>query len=256
VRHGGVIMRAKNGAGLATGDDAVIEAQKADAFSHARSSKPNDRTGQGRATQGGVTDNENEPDLTVNIGNAPPQGGVTDDEISPQDVVNIRNAARDGRHCARCGHEFAPGEAVWRYRIDIGRVMNFAGWRFATAPHCAKCKEGGWIWGGFSEPVACEGCGRTVHRHYDVRNSRIIACCARCRDIAHAAKAKAARTANREEKICLMCRKTFTPRRTDALYCGAACKQAAWRKMNALLDDDDKAQPGNGDEIGARPDAA
>ena len=154
--------------------------------------------------------------------------GVTDDERDTRRCVSIRNAAENGRHCAECGHAFAPDEPVWRFRKIVGR---FFGWCYSFAPHCEQCAADDWHH--FQSPHPCAGCGRPVHlptpTTFTWQSSRVL-CCECCGHKARAATERADRAKKRGTRDCGCCRKTFTPARADAKFCSAACKQKAHRR--------------------------
>ena len=151
--------------------------------------------------------------------------GVTDDDRDHRRCMNIRNAATDGRHCAECGHEFAPGEPVWRFRKIVGR---FFGWCYSFAPHCEQCACDDWHH--FYSPRPCDGCGRPVHSTTPPWQFSRVLCCENCGHKARAAKERAARAEHRGTRVCKFCRQKFTPTRIDSKFCSAGCKQKAYRR--------------------------
>src|SRR6516164_10760298 len=105
-----------------------------------------------------------------------------------------------------------------------------------VCPKCAKQEletSSGW------RPLhgACKACGRTVYRsracaHYlSVFGGTAggLTCSAECNRRAILDKAKAARHAARQPKLCAACKKQFMPQRSDATTCSNACRQALFR---------------------------
>ena len=132
-------------------------------------------------------------------------------------------ARRDGGLCGLCGRTLAPCEPVWRPRISLSRIM-LGGWHWRIIPACAECTP---IKG---EPAGpCEGCGRHVHDERRWPPRKHVLCCEACKPKAEAARARDARAKKRKGKTCLLCEKSFTPSRDDALFCSNACRQRAYR---------------------------
>jgi hypothetical protein len=83
----------------------------------------------------------------------------------------------------------------------------------------------------------CKICGITVYRsqpiaHYLSLHSGTaggLTCSAKCNRRAILDKAKAARHATRQAKLCAACQKEFMPRRSDATTCSNTCRQAVFR---------------------------
>jgi hypothetical protein len=100
---------------------------------------------------------------------------------------------------------------------------------------------------GFSEPrwvPVCEGCvkpqeasGQTQKRTCPGCNRVMLGppnwkrrtCCRRCQQRVR----RVWRRAFRPAKHCAVCASSFAPKRSDARFCSAACKQAAWRRLTA-----------------------
>jgi hypothetical protein len=145
-----------------------------------------------------------------------------------------------------CGRELTSREPVYRclvalrqpteYELHAHQVLNVCG-------DCAKTRKQ-WdrraknrppyayrdpLYGNVYQPLrwnapqSCEHCGRTVIHDSSVQ-PQIIACSNQCRRaIYNASRRRAAMT------VCSECGGLFTPSRSGALYCSAACKQKAYR---------------------------
>ena len=130
---------------------------------------------------------------------------VTDNQLGNGDPFIWRNAPP--RKCRQCGRPIADSDVARKLRGE-----------WLGCPDCFEVREQ------YVKP--CEGCGRKVV------GSRF--CNFRCR--AHyynapaAARRKAQRLEARQDMVCVQCGKTFTPRRSDAKTCSAACKQKAYRQ--------------------------
>jgi hypothetical protein len=94
-------------------------------------------------------------------------------------------------------------------------------------PYCISCVRGfEFVWPRLldhAEAKRCEGCGRLFATWPKLRIHVCSAACARERRNRPLRKAQATRA-------CAGCGKSFTPKRPDALYHDAACKQRAYRK--------------------------
>ena len=78
--------------------------------------------------------------------------------------------------------------------------------------------------------VTCDVCGDTFQRADDIRFRRFEACSDTCRRKGWTQLTKKRKAERRANTTCSECGEAFTPERSDALYCGAACKQRAYRK--------------------------
>lgn len=75
--------------------------------------------------------------------------------------------------------------------------------------------------------IICKGCGWVFYTqiaskkycHYDL-----------CGNRRYQKDLKQRRLENRQNQVCKSCGKTFTPKRSDALYCCSACRQRAYRR--------------------------
>jgi hypothetical protein len=81
-------------------------------------------------------------------------------------------------------------------------------------------------------PEPCEKCGRPVICDARRRLPKHVVCSDACRLAVYRAIGIARRRSLIEQRPCKACRKPFTPKRCDARYCSAACKQKAYRRAN------------------------
>jgi hypothetical protein len=198
-----------------------LEAQK-NVAGNARSSKPQPQNPQAALTDGSSATDTVREEAAARIQELL---GVTDDDPDTWRRVNIRNAAENGRHCAECNNEFAPGEPVWRFRKMVGRFFGFC---YSFAPHCERCASGDYHH--FEKPRPCAGCNRPVHSTTPRWQSASVICCEDCGHKARAIRNRAARAERRGTRDCECCRKMFTPSRSDSRFCSVACKQRAYRQ--------------------------
>jgi hypothetical protein len=146
-----------------------------------------------------------------------------------------RRARKTGA-CAGCARVFAPAEPVWACGFSTEGMFGGA---HTVAPVCAECYEQrdsyGWriydlagysgvLAGWLKGPWPCHYCGRTVHAHTE---RAAYYCADPCRQASHNERRHVERAA-----ITCPCGRTFTPRRSDAVYCSAACRQRAYRQRD------------------------
>lgn len=75
----------------------------------------------------------------------------------------------------------------------------------------------------------CAECERPVFMPQADGRYRVHAfCCKRCEVDYYSREQRLARAL--DPRPCVECGETFQPKRKDAMYCGAACKQRAYRK--------------------------
>lgn len=135
------------------------------------------------------------------------------------DADRVNRAAHAGDICAVCGKQLAPDEPVFRW--GFGGVLHIG-----HAPVCADCNGEPGPYDNWHESP-CDGCGRPVFNEH-FRSRRWTVCSQRCRIIIEARQRKERRV--RTLRACPACGASFLPLRTDALTCGAACRQAIHRK--------------------------
>lgn len=75
--------------------------------------------------------------------------------------------------------------------------------------------------------VICGGCGREFYTQ--VRSKKYCGHL-HCPDVAYHKTLKQRRLINRQNTICVVCGRPFTPKRIDGVYCSNACRQKAYRQ--------------------------
>jgi hypothetical protein len=79
-------------------------------------------------------------------------------------------------------------------------------------------------WEADEATVACLGCGQAMA----TPRGRTMVCSSRC-----AKRQWRARRRRERRQVCAGCRLDFVPSRSDARFCGAACKQTTYRQRKA-----------------------
>ena len=141
---------------------------------------------------------------------------------------------RNGVNCERCHRKLNTTETVWkqysRYglRSCLGSICDdcfFKRTRYGDEEFWEERLK--WALKSWREPLPCAHCGRQVRisKRYKLR---LIVCSPACRVAIYAAQTKLRRA--HSPQPCMVCEKSFTPKRTDSRYCSAACKQKAYRR--------------------------
>jgi hypothetical protein len=154
--------------------------------------------------------------------------------------VQVENTPAVTLWCVQCRRAFEPGDVVSRERLpgwaldELGAgTRGFGG----LVGFCHDCRAPRRPWG---EPVPCAGgCGLLVTSPYDdryfhnrPRGERLVPGVTVCGGVRCADRAYNARRRKSAPTSCAGCGETFTPKRSDARYCSAACKQRAYRRRN------------------------
>jgi hypothetical protein len=141
----------------------------------------------------------------------------------------MRNAMR----CQLCDRALTERESVWRVTVGYWSQHNrkFGG---TIGSICNDClpefgPDESWRW---HEPRSCEHCQRPVVLVRRRKVPKHVVCGSDCRRALQLAAAKAKRARRRGTTTCLRCKEEFQPRRLDARYCSAACRQSAYRRRN------------------------
>jgi len=141
--------------------------------------------------------------------------------------------------CGKCNRPLKPKEPVWRWYAggDVAAIIStckacyreHATWRDDDTGKTyeldsSRVKQSG----------KCAGCGRKVHQT-QWRDYRYFYCSELCRQKHQpgfqAAFAREARARKRgASRVCAACGKQFAPKRNDARFCSAPCKQKAYRE--------------------------
>lgn len=127
--------------------------------------------------------------------------------------------------CTRCSTPISsayvvPENVYWRFIGDCGLYQKQA------APVCETCVTP-FEANGCRAPSPCEGCGMTLRMHWRY-SSRF--CSERCQKRGARKRAQA----ERAEIECAVCHMMFQPKRSDTKFCGASCKQWAYRRRGAV----------------------
>ena len=124
-------------------------------------------------------------------------------------------------HCTRCMVPISsayviPENVIWKIIGDTGLYQKQA------APVCDACVTP-FEANGCGTPSPCRGCGMMLQRHWRYDSNF---CSERCqkRDARKCAQDE------RAEIECATCHIMFRPKRSDTKFCGAACKQWAYRR--------------------------
>jgi hypothetical protein len=183
------------------------------------------------------------------------------DEIDPDEIEPSieHKAKRSAEVCGECGEEI--GEPVFFIRKCMGRGP-FGNISYRRVPACGDCgrdyyravrfeteletvsRPGIDEWTRRLEPThakaECASCGRTCILDRDRKKfkkswlkyhgERRTFCSQRCRVRHNNQKRSERLEEKRAGTECQECGDTFTPDRSDAKYCSAACKQRAYRK--------------------------
>jgi hypothetical protein len=137
--------------------------------------------------------------------------------------------SRNGRYsgflpafCSACQTVIPAGETVYFVPQNLGKGW-LGGTRNVVRGYCSTCTptKG-------RNVTNCECCNRPIARPFDGRLRVHSFCSERCRSDHYADLARAARTLNARD--CALCGTAFLPARRDSIYCGAACKQKAYRR--------------------------
>jgi hypothetical protein len=149
----------------------------------------------------------------------------------------LRRAQKDASFCGECE---TPLKTVYRVRVELGDQPLSGILKKAVVPLCRTCAKEEIRYGLHSDAWLmkarpCEGCGRPVvqSESWSYRRQHWL-CSDRCRDIVRAAAARDRRRDALEERPCEDCGELFEPRRADARYCSAACRQRAYRSRAAV----------------------
>jgi hypothetical protein len=136
-------------------------------------------------------------------------------------------------HCSICRRELSGEEPIYVLRVGWNLIwaQRFGG---SILGACANCKEHppkGLKWAFEELPLSaspCHHCNRPVFIKRR-KGSRYVVCGNRCRESVYNANARRWHRRPVQKRACSTCGEQFTPKRTDALYCSAACKQKAYR---------------------------
>jgi hypothetical protein len=81
-------------------------------------------------------------------------------------------------------------------------------------------------------PEPCKRCGRPVISDMRRKLPKHVVCGDKCRLAIYGAIGKARRRSRVRALICASCAAHFMPKRSDARFCSAACRQKAFRRRS------------------------
>jgi hypothetical protein len=145
-----------------------------------------------------------------------------------------REAAQSGTCCGQCGRALSPTDSVTMQ----GRI-----------PICLLCtldaiklwgrRGGTWYDGPKWRRTRCLNCLRPIRVYPQARNkfsTRPLLsfnsqfCCDDCRRVVKNERNNLRRRVGHEPRACAKCRKSFMPKRADAVTCSGRCRQAMHRE--------------------------
>jgi hypothetical protein len=127
---------------------------------------------------------------------------------------------RYAMQCHVCNKPLAERAPIYRLPLSSGSIE--------VACVCTGCVSGRSFKGRqWREPVPCNHCARPVISFRKV--PRQVICGPECRQAIRNAQGR-----RRDGQWCRTCGQTFPPKRTDALFCSAACRQRAYRRRLVL----------------------
>jgi hypothetical protein len=135
--------------------------------------------------------------------------------------------------CQECRRELRDDEPIYRLSMGYGS-NNYAKYGGCIASMCAGCREKRCgpapvsIIYALHNGKPCANCGRPVFIECRLKLPKYVVCGAACRQAVYQSVARQRRRLPLRE--CAICGKQFQPKRTDARYCGMACKQVAFRR--------------------------
>ncbi len=152
--------------------------------------------------------------------------GLTSLSASP--ATPALPVARCARHCKPCQRGMASFEPIYRDLGWNGRAIKVR-LRCAECPYASRRNPEDW-----RAPEPCEGCGRPVIWELRRPLPRHVVCSDECRLRVYRAIGRARRRSLVRSRSCLVCGLSYMPKRSDARYCSAACKQKVHRDRGKL----------------------
>jgi hypothetical protein len=140
---------------------------------------------------------------------------------------------RYAMQCQICSKLLAAGAPIYRLPLP-----NSSG-RIGVACVCSGCVSGAPFKGRqWQEPVPCDHCARPV---ISFRKVPRHVCGPECWQAIRNTQGR-----RRGGQWCRTCGQTFSPKRIDALFCSAACRQRAYRRRLMLYREAAALNCGNG----------
>ena len=75
--------------------------------------------------------------------------------------------------------------------------------------------------------IICKGCGREFYTNIETKKYCLYGLCG---NRGYQKELSQKRREARQDRICKVCGKVFTPTRSDGVYCSNACRQKAYRQ--------------------------
>jgi hypothetical protein len=132
--------------------------------------------------------------------------------------------------CGKCHRDLDPDEPIYRTRFARAYWMGSVCSECRCDPVSLKYERYATEW---RAPMPCERCGRPVMIRQRYQPPMHIACSAKCQKDIHNAAYRAKRPRQVSRQPCATCGELFDPARSDAKYCGSACRQRAYRARPA-----------------------
>ena len=75
--------------------------------------------------------------------------------------------------------------------------------------------------------IICKGCGREFYTNIETKKYCLYGLCG---NRGYQKELSQKRLEARQDRVCKVCGKIFTPTRSDCIYCSNACRQKAYRQ--------------------------
>ena len=75
--------------------------------------------------------------------------------------------------------------------------------------------------------IICKGCGREFYTNIETKKYCLYGLCG---NRGYQKELSQKRLEARQDRVCKVCGKVFTPKRSDGVYCSNACRQKAYRQ--------------------------
>jgi transcriptional regulator with XRE-family HTH domain len=152
-----------------------------------------------------------------------------------EDVERHKRSRANASVCVGCGQDIKPGQPIWLLPCRI--IQPYEGVNIFNDCQAAGCEECALRVGVESwRRGNCPSCNRFV---YVRGRSFSFFCSNRCRNRVYGARFRAQRRKPKKPQIivpCVVCRRNFAPRRSDANTCSPGCRQKAYRSRHRVTD--------------------
>jgi hypothetical protein len=136
--------------------------------------------------------------------------------------------------CKLCHREMAPADPI--YRPSIGNTTWRGIFGRMVAEVCAQCcattPSARWPWINYKwrKPEPCKTCGRPVICDTRRKIPKHVVCSNECRRAVYRASDAVRRRYLVRPHPCVVCSRSFIPKRSDARYCSSTCRQKSYRR--------------------------